>query len=95
MGRVIAQGSFLPVPGTDDTATYLCFNARNSIPSLFISSKYEETGISWRVLRTARLPHMSCRINDIQFSKFDTTAAVAILTPDLSARKAYKRHRAC
>lgn len=38
MSSVFAQGSFFPAPGTDDTASYLCFNARNSIPSLFIPS---------------------------------------------------------
>ena len=79
MSSVFAQGSFFPAPGTDDTASYLCFNARNSIPSLFISSIYKETGISWRVLRPARLPHMSYRINDIQFSKSSATVVVAIL----------------
>ncbi|MBQ8955346.1 MAG: hypothetical protein IJ075_00060, partial [Lachnospiraceae bacterium] len=38
MDSIIAQSTFHSAAGTDDTASYLCFNARNSIPSLFIPS---------------------------------------------------------
>ena len=91
MDSIIAQGTFHPATGTDETATYLCFNTRISIPSLFIFTSGKDRSIMACPPASSTVPYV---LQDQRYSVFKVhpTATVAIPTPDLSVRKVYKRH---